>query len=475
MVLEMLHGLNLIQPFVYQEDDIEKPNFLFYSDISEKMKTLAQRFEKSDRDIIDLSNGNEEVTVAVKLDLLILRNRNLKTSDLIRDNLVYMAKCDKLKDELPGEMQNRSSCTINNAKIFQYRPMSGEVFVVNLVLKILDFVVYRDLDEIHIDFLKDENYGILVLSDEQMIEQIALYMKRQFKSSLNSFSAQRDPYGHPCDPHKRGVLILERVPVIPEEKFEESFIREHDTTINDKSIIYDEGDEYNSLEDLLLLKSNDTSKSTEDEEEETNFESILKSNNKPKKKQCAYGAGIKDNGFIKDINNMRHNETIVDIDEIDTTDDEKMDNNDNNILLSDAMECEQIEQFQYTSESLSIPVDLLSDFDQGIESPIINKQISTSSSFASPSKRRSISTKTSVASFSMIDKGEYKDLDYAFRDKSSSVPNYIKEDKKFKFIKVGKVQKFVSLFEEHLTQPLGESSPAGPASRLRSNSVSRQN
>ena len=48
----------------------------------------------------------------------------------------------------------------------------------------------------------------------------------------------------------------------------------------------------------------------------------------------------------------------------------------------------------------------------------------------------------------MISTDENYGLEYAFRDKSPTVPSYIKQDKKFKFIKVGKVQKFVNLFEE---------------------------
>lgn len=45
-----------------------------------------------------------------------------------------------------------------------------------------------------------------------------------------------------------------------------------------------------------------------------------------------------------------------------------------------------------------------------------------------------------------------EDLEYAFRDKSDQVPQFIRRDKKFKYIKVGKVQKFVSLFEEQRGQ-----------------------
>lgn len=71
------------------------------------------------------------------------------------------------------------------------------------------------------------------------------------------------------------------------------------------------------------------------------------------------------------------------------------------------------------------------------------------------------------SSFSMITTEDNFGLEYAFRDKSSEVPSFIKQDKKFKFIKVGKVQKFVHMFEEKVEEPssnVGSRNPTRPAS-----------
>lgn len=54
------------------------------------------------------------------------------------------------------------------------------------------------------------------------------------------------------------------------------------------------------------------------------------------------------------------------------------------------------------------------------------------------------------SSFAYITNDDNSDLQFAFRNNSDEVPSFIKENKKFKFIKVGKVQKFVSLFEEQM-------------------------
>jgi hypothetical protein len=57
----------------------------------------------------------------------------------------------------------------------------------------------------------------------------------------------------------------------------------------------------------------------------------------------------------------------------------------------------------------------------------------------------------------MINDDDLIDLKYAMND--TDVPSYIKENKKFKFIKVGKVQKFVHLFEEKSEHSSRSTSP----------------
>ncbi|KAI3405343.2 CTA9 [Candida oxycetoniae] len=76
-------------------------------------------------------------------------------------------------------------------------------------------------------------------------------------------------------------------------------------------------------------------------------------------------------------------------------------------------------------------------------------RVSRQSSFQSPSKqRKSLSRMSSGHSLAMINSDETFGLEYAYNLNSTDVPTYIKKNKKFKFIKVGKVQKFVNLFEE---------------------------
>lgn len=52
-----------------------------------------------------------------------------------------------------------------------------------------------------------------------------------------------------------------------------------------------------------------------------------------------------------------------------------------------------------------------------------------------------------LAGLFMVHSEDNTGLEYAFRDRSPTVPSYIRQNKKFKFIKVGKVQKFVNMFE----------------------------
>lgn len=92
--------------------------------------------------------------------------------------------------------------------------------------------------------------------------------------------------------------------------------------------------------------------------------------------------------------------------------------------------------------------------------------------FLSPTKtRKSISRMSSAHSVSLINDDDEYGLEYAYNANGENVPSYIKQNKKFKFIKVGKVQKFVNLFEEQNQKLASDNS--NPASRNTSRVSSR--
>ncbi|GEQ69405.1 hypothetical protein JCM33374_g3077 [Metschnikowia sp. JCM 33374] len=111
------------------------------------------------------------------------------------------------------------------------------------------------------------------------------------------------------------------------------------------------------------------------------------------------------------------------------------------------------------------------DFCRDLSHQTPGYQNNTSSLTSSPSKRETrknssgsridTSSLKHKASLAFVDHDDSYGLKFAFRDSSSSVPEYIKENKKFKFIKVGKVQKFVHMFEEHREPPSNSSSRVG--------------
>ena len=68
----------------------------------------------------------------------------------------------------------------------------------------------------------------------------------------------------------------------------------------------------------------------------------------------------------------------------------------------------------------------------------------TTTTYVSPRKGR----ERLLAGLFMVHSEDNTGLEYAFRDRSPTVPSYIRQNKKFKFIKVGKVQKFVNMFED---------------------------
>lgn len=150
------------------------------------------------------------------------------------------------------------------------------------------------------------------------------------------------------------------------------------------------------------------------------------------------------------------------------------------LRLDDLIEvsCENEDDFELQNipnPSLELPV---SPSKHGFAEDDEVIKISRQLPFHSPTKARranDLSRRTSNTSFSMISDERYG-LEYAYNSHNEDVPSFIKENKKFKFIKVGKVQKFVNLFEEQKNQkePVTSSRPSSRiASRVTSRTASR--
>lgn len=474
-MLSLRQSMNILRPYfkVQTEYDLDKPNFIFTSDIPKNIINIASKYLLLGDKTTELTDMTRfyhpmlEFNINIELNTLLARNRDLRPSDLIKENLITLAKtkdrCATNIDNVLTVVPKAPGLTIN-----PYKFMNNEVFIVNLTLKVLDFIICMNEEtNVIIDFLKDENYGMLLLSDEQLIDQVESYIRATLIKELEDqrILSSKDDESRSINIDHNGYLA--DITDIP--------MGIQDISINNgKSFVY-EDDYESSFEELLLLRSNDTRSTTNEEgndEYEIKTESILKENDDDNIFRTKIGLSTSksnkqintikeeehEDTFIEDINNLRHNEYFIRSDNLQAS-------SKNSCAISDPIPLHTETQYK-SSENTSLlksPVQLT---EQMLESP---KSSTRQLSLASMSpKHKSVSRRTSTASFSMINyEDTNSDLEYAFRNKSSTVPTYIKLDKKFKFIKVGKVQKFVNLFEEKLDLASNSTPSTRPTSPLK--------
>lgn len=382
--------------------DFDKPNFIYSSDIGENVQLLAARYALiggHSKDVVDLADYGDELTelrINIELNSLLTRNKRLRASDLLKENLIYLARTH-------DEANSYKKIPLDRLCIQPQTLCANDIFVVSITLKILDFIVRRNgnLVILTLDFFKDENYGILVLCDHTLIRRIENYISIVFNRCLTS----KTPLQPEVTPI-RNMTVIDHLDddasILQDHCLTDSTLQTEDSIDLEKSFQYDnehiveddlEASFMDELDEALLMEG--ATRSNSRDEHNHNLHTRL-STRLNTIEECD-----KSDSFVNNVNNLRHNETI-----------------DNDQVLPTSPES---------------------------DAPLTRKLSITS--YSSPKKNDSLSRKTSTASFSMVD---YQDqgLDFAFKDKSNSVPMYIKDNKKFKFIKVGKVQKFVNLFED---------------------------
>ncbi|EGV64167.1 transactivator protein [Yamadazyma tenuis] len=463
----MSQGLNLkrYQSFHFHPNpqDLHKPNFIFSSDVLDKAKRLFQIYShlrtNNSQPSIDLAEHSEiDFVVNVELNTLISRNKSLKPSDLIRDNLIFLAKTNH--DEVRPTNLISTLLTYDSKSNISCRDfVSDEVFIVTLSLRLLNFMVDSSGD-LTIDFLKDENYGILLLCDFNFIQQIELYISRLFRevwTSSRDFDIDFSPQ------------LADLSEINDEISGTETTLDMSDHDVTPGCCTIDDGDiSYQSLhldEDdaVTLVGKHNGQKSN------INFGYLLaknplqRVNNKDKRDQDT---------FIRDIDNLRHNDSTK-MQLLDTLGDAPK--------LGPPMRDPQYEII--TTSTVATSPMLSADSLKAPNLPASNRSRSNSAAISSnfpavklkPSNsalsasqapqplvlpdedggtltRRSSHNITSKqplkkqTSFT-IDLHEYDNL-----APGAAYVKGVKGDKKFQFIKVGKVQKFVNLFEERVNE-----------------------
>lgn len=467
--------------------DKERPNVLFSSDIPYKIAACVAELHlfqggTSSR-VADLSKYISFFDITLELNALLSRNRSLTPSDLIKKNQIFVAKTRSLATKAYSAQSFRMFPASWRSVLEMRKP--DETFVVTFRLRLQDFSIdLANPQDIRLAFQPEEGFSSLVECDNYLLTHLKSYICHTLLLELKSNS-------------DISIHIKDSSTILQDSPIEESvshFKDIHFSTTKDlldcmssslddsdiscvieKQNLYDDDIEFDtSDEELRVLQSDDSGKCTVIDEDESDFSSpycvaadeILESlsegihdmstseSTKAQKPIGELGPALvaktrkgsaelpvafpPKSDFLEEVENLRHN----------------------NLRLPDS-------QSQSQSRASTIPGIVAQDSPLAVapvRAPAMTPVVEPNdivSPLPSPGKfqkpmleddagPRTLQKKPSLL---FIDHDEQHGLKYAFRDSSSSVPEYIKENKKFKFIKIGKVQKFVNMFEEQSEAP----------------------
>ncbi|KAK6465542.1 hypothetical protein DFJ63DRAFT_24724 [Scheffersomyces coipomensis] len=477
----------------YNTHDLDRPNFIFSSDIPDKVDQLSHEYlsirdkqqhvkdhnndDEEEEHVISLTTENIEFNINIELNTLLLYNPSFKPSDLIHENHICLAKPEHIDFEImkSDQLIFKNGNTENYKGIQPYVLKSKEIFIINITLKLLTFNVFNHDSPIIIDFVKDENYTILLLCKSILLCQIEKYITLKFIKEVNknlvtplpfpetSIVEDEDGYPTPQEISKYTTDTL----------FNDSTLEgsENESVVGGKTFLYDDDEEEDDevdrkqveddFQDLLLLNSNDTIRYISHDEDYDDIGFSVKTASKllPKTILSTIKEEKKSDSFIENLNNLRHNDLNDDIDFVDIDDDEHDSEHDdiNRYILDDLQHLQPPIQLRLNiNQNENTNINGNGNSTEIISPPMTPAKTLTRQSsylsYLSPTKattnNKTVSRMTSTASLSFINSDDTTGLEYAYRDRSPTVPSFIKEDKKFRFIKVGKVQKFVDLFEE---------------------------
>ena len=456
---------------LYEKANIYTPNFICSSDIREKVDLLVQKYVEvgKDRDIeVNLASYFDQkiqTRLNVITNVLLARKRDLKLSELLRDNLVYSKRGESIQ-EFNGANNLFSIEKFILPRLQEHEHSSRqqeilspqEVFIVALLLDIKRFSVAPHVSNIIIE-LDTEKKHIRILQQVDLVEEVIAYIKHCFLEQLD---------------HRVNHTTL--------EEFEGEWKEFKDPKASNNPFI-DEGDNPSKLNALIedsmdlqsgeleLLKSTDSRWSVEDSHENHEAYCDLDSDDNTRVNSSQdsdinefaltltkntnlepKNSSSRDKDFLDDIYNMRHNEGLF--------------NSPSPKPLAADSRYELLHTAKTPSSKASKAKHNRIQEEATSSSPLQLRAVPLYTPLTSPTKDEPTPKRSALASPSAINfEDDHPDLKYAYNNDSPVVPSYIRKDKKFRFIKVGKVQKFVNLFEGNADNGL-QSTNGSPKHKL---------
>lgn len=516
--------------------DPQKPNLIFSSNIPFRVAScVAEKhlfLGGTTSRLVDLAQSVGEIEVVIELNALLQRNCQLTPFEMVRRNLVFVAKNKSTVQPGAGIGSGNidtSGFTGVWKTVFSMKSAS-EVFVASFHLRLQSLTIdLANPSDVTIEFCNDDSYSLILLCDSSVATDIESYIRLRLLAELrNNTDISMDI--------SNSNTILQELPVNELSALIRVMQGDGlgtldaanviDTTLDSiessvflqKQLVFDDEDYDPSGDEIKVLHSDDSGKCTANEDEyepraftgltsdsngqisleEQDINSVLhgtpdlptretttRQNGKnssdkflkapfeildsttPANESQVNGTlQFPDNNekFVSNLQNLRHN----DLDEVL-----------NGGLLPQTDICGSISELSFEVEEINIDDYAPESMTEAALEPctpsrsapnILNESSPIDSIFSPPQthNRREnafsspqrpgqvVSRQQSTPefqlrkklSYAMISSDDNSGLEFAFRDNSEGVPSFIKEDKKFKFIKVGKVQKFVHLFEE---------------------------
>lgn len=546
--------------------DPQKPNVIFSSNIPLRVANCVAEMHlflggKTSR-LVEVAPSVGELEVVIEVNSLLQRNWALTPFQLVRRNLVFVAKSktpSKTSRIGHGSPEGQDAAGFSGVwKDVLAHKHPSEVFVASFRLALDTLTIdLANAKNMTIEFHHDELFELLAMCDG-VVAEISGYLRQCLLAELkNNTDISTDIASSSTIlqelPFNELASLIRQVQSrnlfgLDSTSFIDTTVEGMDSLIEKQDVVFEDDDFDVSGDDIKILHSDDSGKCTANEDDEdhgraSRINSISHDDIQELMKSDIENIG---NEVIKEQSNGRHeivkhgsdtnkgvlgtssNQDVNIIDginkdtsglnnrsqksggqganwDINTQTSEDMaleeDNdtkfsdfhnlrnngrseNNKSHSLNDPELSYEVEEFNiddYTPEHYEED-----DFQRALPTKSAPMILNESSPLASPVQHvqttlmtpigpgHAMSRQTSTpemqirkkSSFAYISSDDNSGLQFAFRDTSEDVPSFIKENKKFKFIKVGKVQKFVSLFEEQMDKDGSAASGNNVGSRV---------
>ncbi|KAI5955709.1 CTA9 [Candida jiufengensis] len=437
------------QSRIMESNEKIKPNFIHSSDIPKKLANLVYSIIKS-----KYKNTNKKCQISLNLNLNSLVSRgstNLITS--LNKKMISIVQSSTnnsnyLSNQLIIRQNYQSSNYLKdiitekikvNKQIYPYALTTNDTFIIKFKL------VIDQIDEEELEFEDDEQYQILKSFDLhnsniiQDLKNYILYIYKTLSEDLNKENDQNDNHNILLD-MSDSTLEYDEISSDEYENYKidslisnETLIDEFKRRFSDVSI---EEKSFN-LKSNIFINNLSNLRHNDDDDEHLITEEIKISSGEEEQQQAVSITHSSRQSPITPTDLHIHLDDLIEVsfeendDDDNYFDDVEIRNSPKKLISSSPIKDSQSYKFEFTDPK---------------ESKLTNQH--SLQSFSPTKERKSISRMSSSHSVSMINTDEKYGLEYAYNSDSSVVPTYIKQNKKFKFIKVGKVQKFVDLFED---------------------------